>query len=480
MKFQKLKKIKDVDAKNADWITESDIYHLIKTGDKHKNLVIEARIAGKENPIYDKNKHKVPKIMWYASFQNKINNNNVESLTNFIYCDLDDVTNIDVIKDELKQFPFIRAIWKSFGAKGLGFVVKCNNVTAENYKDIYHAIGKYIGYNLCEKACKITQGNVLSFDPDIYINEDPTVFDTSEIVINKNKLNNKKGNYSEKTISYKERCQVGQGNSKSIPAPINNKIQVDIDTLRISDSFFSNNNDEMNINYRVPYTYQSIYIIKEKRTWWVNDTKYNNTKFKTKIPETQFKNEDYKVFYDGFEYVEAYVPKGAITQGQRTFSLINLTAKIIYLNPSYSCDDVLNVVKRINNDFVNPKLAEEKVIKIVSDCWSRYINGNLVVNYKMRKIAFNPKSTLCKEEKLSICGKVSAEMRRNKTLGNLQNAMLQLFAEREIITQKKVAIVSGVSIRTVKRYWQQDIEIIKEINEEIKQIKLNTNMLDAA
>jgi len=480
MKFQKLKKIKDVDAKNADWITESNIYQLIKTGDKHKNLVIEARIAGKENPIYVKNKHKVPKIMWYASFQNKINNNNVESLTNFIYCDLDDVTNIDVIKDELKQFPFIRAIWKSFGAKGLGFVVKCNNVTAENYKDIYHAIGKYIGYNLCEKACKITQGNVLSFDPDIYINEDPTVFDTSEIVINKNKLNNKKGNYSEKTISYKERCQVGQGNSKSIPAPINNKIHVDIDTLRISDSFLSNNNDEMNINYRVPYTYHSIYINKEKRTWLVNDTLYNNTIFKTKIPERLFENEDYKVFYYGYEYVEAYVPKGGITQGQRTFSLINLTAKIIYLNPRYGYDDILAVIKRINNNLVEPNLPEEKVIGIVSDCWNRYNNGNLVVNYKKRKIAFNPKSKLCKEEKLSICGEYSAWFRREKRDNKLLDAISSLAKGDAIITQKLMAEEAGMSIRTIKRIWKDIIFFIDDANEEIIQRNKIKNVSTAA
>jgi len=129
---------------NSKQINEQEIYELIRTGGDHKDLVTEARLLGKQSETYDKNKIKVPAVLWYSTFTSYKDTKHLSSLTNFIYCDIDSVEDIDKTKDKLKQIPYIRAIWISFGGNGLGFSVKCDILTQFQLKSMKR-IGVKVG-----------------------------------------------------------------------------------------------------------------------------------------------------------------------------------------------------------------------------------------------------------------------------------------------------------------------------------------------
>jgi len=168
-------------------ITDSELYELIKTGGNNKNIYTAARLIGKGNPGYKELKATIqcyhPNVIFN---KNERKNCNISHLTGEIYCDLDNLDNpVDEVKDHLKQFPFIKSIWISFSGIGIGFTVTCDNLTKDNYSSTYKAIGDYIGYKLDFGAKKLTQANIISYDTNIYINPNPTLFIAKDDILYK-------------------------------------------------------------------------------------------------------------------------------------------------------------------------------------------------------------------------------------------------------------------------------------------------------
>ena len=97
----------------------------------------------------------------------------MEEPSGFIYIDLDDYHDINF----LKQDEHIYSCWKSLSGIGVGALVKVNGITAQNFKGCWSYIYNYFrGYGIIidKQTCDITRQNVISFDPDIYINENAT------------------------------------------------------------------------------------------------------------------------------------------------------------------------------------------------------------------------------------------------------------------------------------------------------------------
>lgn len=440
MQFQKFRFIKDSNVCNSVLIEETEIFNQIKTGGSHKKLVMDARLIGKGNPGYDKIKLKIPKIQWNAVFKDKIANKNIESFTNYIYCDIDKLPEIDEIKTYLKQFSFIRAIWKSVSGNGIGFIVNCDVVTRESFNQIYKSIGDYIGVKLDPNANKITQGNVLSFDPDIYINYDSTLFDTSSLIENNINIKSKKTYQKPNTISinYFDRLNIPRTNSE-------------------------------NLDYNNKVTYTSL-LLKKEREREAYVTLYNTKlNYKTYLADEEFGNDEYKLIPKGRNYVEVYIPRHGVFEGERTMSIYHIIIKLIFLNPMARMEEILTAVLDINECRFHPPIEEDEVKKTVTKCWDNYINDELHVPYKIKKIWFRENSTLSKKEKLKICGELSGKLRREGTIDMLIDGMLTLIKQDSKITQKILAKASGVSVRTIKRYWDKLKEIVDMAYEETEQ-----------
>ena len=414
MNFQKMKNYADTNINESSQIDEQEIYQLIKTGGSYRDLVIQARQSHKGDKIYEKNKRQVPAILWHGIFSNYKNTQNLLNLTNFLHCDIDGIGMTEDTRTHLSIFPFIRAIWKSFGGNGWGFTVQCDNLTKDNIKLIYNSLGSLINLSLDVNNCKITQANALSYDPEIYINPNPTIYSANISDVTNNFKSNKGGSYT--------------------------------------------------------------YIIKKEREHReVYDTHNYSVNYKTRLSEEEYSNNDFVITEEGRPYVEVYYKRFGIEEGERKTTLMTITKKLIFNNPDSSYDNILERVQYINNH-CNPSLSENEVKYIVDWCWSKYQNGELYIKTRNKYIWFNPNIFHTKNKKLKIAGQQMGIIRRNRTKAKINIAISDLYNEGILITQSELQKRTGKSESTIKRYWKDLKEEIESINENIRENRLEGNV----
>jgi hypothetical protein len=100
-----------------------------------------------------------------------------------IYVDFDDVMGKE-IKSHISSFPFVKSVFNSFGGGGLGAYISVKGVTFDNFKLVHKQITDALGVEADKCAVKATQPNVLSYDPEIYINANPSFFPVNEQLFN--------------------------------------------------------------------------------------------------------------------------------------------------------------------------------------------------------------------------------------------------------------------------------------------------------
>jgi len=151
-------------------------FDLIKNSE-YSSLIESARPFKKGHPAYDNVKAALPAITYNFKFRNVKTNANITGGTGLLYVDIDDFNyNISDL-DTSKVF----AYYKSFGGAGYSILVQVNNLTIENYDATYHTVLNDLGLSpfYDSGAKKATQFTVLSFDPNIFINYDSFVYESS-------------------------------------------------------------------------------------------------------------------------------------------------------------------------------------------------------------------------------------------------------------------------------------------------------------
>jgi hypothetical protein len=144
----------------------------IKNGDEHLGIIEKAR----QNYSVDKSsyttikKNQLPCYALNFRFDGVRRNSKILESTGHIYIDVDNQTDIDLLN------PLIFASWLSLSGNGRGILVNVDNVTPSNFKDTYNDISKELGIKADEGACKPSQPNVLSFDPNVYINHSSLIY----------------------------------------------------------------------------------------------------------------------------------------------------------------------------------------------------------------------------------------------------------------------------------------------------------------
>jgi hypothetical protein len=167
------------------------VLHKIKYGDENLLNIKKARDYGKGHPEYDEIKmKKLPTHRFNFLYEDYAKDENVIRSTGLIYIDVDD--NIEIPHSE-----YIYAKWRSLSNTGYGILVKTDNLTLENFKDVYASLGVILGVKVDDGARKAIQQNVLSYDPSLYCNTDSRVYECKD---------SKKA--SPNTIKKKEKCIV--------------------------------------------------------------------------------------------------------------------------------------------------------------------------------------------------------------------------------------------------------------------------------
>ena len=152
-------------------ISIEDFLHKIKHGDENLLNIKNAREFGKGHDQYDKIKTTVlPTYRFNFHMEGTAKNLNVTDATGLIYIDVDD--NI-----EIPHSDFIYAKWRSLSNTGYGILVKVDNLTLDNFKDVYDSLGMTLGIKVDDGARKAIQQNVLSYDPSLYCNCNSRVYE---------------------------------------------------------------------------------------------------------------------------------------------------------------------------------------------------------------------------------------------------------------------------------------------------------------
>lgn len=159
-------------------ITIENWFDLIKSSSNTKDILL----ARNNTNQYDDIKKSLSAITYNFLFTEKKQNSSILSPTGLLYIDVDvknnQNTSFDINKIDHSK---VLAYYHSFGGKGYSIVVKVDNLNMNNFDATYTSICNELNIPFDKGAKKPTQYSVLSYDPDIFINYDSTVFKSTEI-----------------------------------------------------------------------------------------------------------------------------------------------------------------------------------------------------------------------------------------------------------------------------------------------------------
>lgn len=157
------------DCNVIDTITIEDYITYIKDG-YDVDQILKARTYGKGTIPYKKIKEQRNAVCFNYLFNGYKTNDNIIESTGMLFFDIDDTTfslnDIDMSK--------IFIAHSSFGGNGYSIIVKVDGITKDNFKEAYINIAHQLGitgkYDI--GARKRTQFTLMSFDPNIIVNND--------------------------------------------------------------------------------------------------------------------------------------------------------------------------------------------------------------------------------------------------------------------------------------------------------------------
>lgn len=397
--------------KISNTITIEQWFKLIKKSD-FSALIESARPFGKKHPVYEANKAAIPAITYNFTFLANKENVNIIGATGLLYIDIDDVkydiTTLDISK--------IFAYYKSFGGLGYSVLVKVDGLSLNNYNSTYASVLADLGLSdfYDKGAKKATQYNVLSYDPDLFVNDNSYVFTAT------------------------------------------------------------NADNNVDIKNSPPSL-----IINEKKTYMDREGGIYNSKTPLRfdnLNEIEFEG-NYTFNWDGWTYVNCWLPYKKIQSGKRNTTLIAFLNNYVWLNPQLTYKGALTVMSRINQTKCEELLSHSDINGIVKSIFKYKEAGTLKpkFNSKTRKILFAPQTGLSRDEKLAICRELLAEKNQNISLQKL-NGIIAVwdFKKYGKIGQAVIHKNFPISKKTVEKYWSYFKDEVKQLNEDWKAKPLET------
>lgn len=148
----------------------SEVMEYIKYG-KWKDEIETARSFGKGHPIFETIKVTTPTFTPNGTFNGIRSVDHLDGLSGYIYLDIDHPIDTEI----LIGIPFIYSYWKSISGKGYGLLVKTDGLNFNNFKSSWFYLENYfldIGIHIDPLTKDMPRQCVISYDPDIYINND--------------------------------------------------------------------------------------------------------------------------------------------------------------------------------------------------------------------------------------------------------------------------------------------------------------------
>ena len=180
-----------------------------------------------------------------------------------------------------------------------------------------------------------------------------------------------------------------------------------------------------------------------------SDIRYNN------IDSYFVDDTPYLVFKEKVFICNPYIPK-KITQGARNATLYQILSQFALLNLKKGAG-FLRSLGQLTNKNMFPKLSNEEINSTVNSVLSGRSTNTLKMYYnEERRILFNPAIKFTRKEKMEIVNRELGEIKRSETRQKIYNALEEwnFIIDREI-TQRSLTKKTGLSLSTIKRYWNE-------------------------
>lgn len=416
IKLNKYKNIKSPQVNNKSDITISDWLDLIKNGSTYTQVIQLARTYGKGHEVYDQLKLTVPCITYSFTFKNRKKNANIKTSTGLIYIDIDDssfdINSIDTSK--------ILAYYKSFGGNGYGIIVRVDTgLNLDNFKSTYDSIITDLGINnyVDANAVKPTQYSVLSYDEDLFVNDNPKVYN----VVNPSNGSNGLSKLSSNDNEYKK-----------LTYPMYN----------IKEEGHIHSSSQL-FKYKNYFYLDNLHILSQ-----------------------HIVNEEYEVHWDGIDWIKIYLPVNKLTDGRKRFFLSFYT-NLVYLNPNKTYHDLLEFGKMINNWICIEPLKISTLRNKLDAVIKQKEDGTLtpIPYYKKRKFLFNQYRTISKEEKLKIVNIERAKRFDAEAIELITNAIDDWdFKTQKRLTPNKLSKLLKMGRDRIRKQWDEFEWFVDDLN----------------
>lgn len=396
----------------------SDWFSLIKKS-PYSSLIADARNKGNKEEINNLKENIVPCVTFNFHFNKYKLNKNITGGAGYLFIDVDD-SDFDINSIDKSK---ILCYYRSFRLHGFNIIVRVDGLTLSNFNATYLAICNDLGLHVDDKyAKKATQFSVLSFDPNIFINDNPFVFSS---------INNNDNNLS----------------------------------------IYSSNNN-LN-NSLTKYTAAPTSIVnkgKEEYTIDLGASKYQRTRYNDldRIPISG----DYIVNWEGYDVIGCILPFYQLKDGKYNFLLAYCT-NYIYLNSHIDYGKAYITLCNVANiAFEFPMINQEnKIHKILKSIFKYKNDGTLrpIINKKKRKIVFQEGLKMTKEEKLDIVRQELAIHRTDQSHQRIIDVINNWnFEQNGEISSRKIIRNSSLSKNTVDKYYKFFYQEITDLNNEYK------------
>lgn len=393
-----------------------------------------------EKDRYDQLKATYPAICVNAIFNGRKDLKYLIKPTNLMFLDLDEFKSTEEAlakKNEYTaKYDWIISSSLSISKLGLHFIILVDDIHDNNdFNRKYDYVSKtYFDSKLDKNGKSLTRFVIIPFDFDIYVNYHPT------------------------TLYLNDEINLNLTNKSEKGALSDNKRRRREEVMTTECTFLDPNLSPPNKKNRlVPL------------------------EFRENIPEDEFEDLDKPLyFFDGIPTMEINLfplKNGSkINDGNRTAFIGAVVVKMIFINgesKNDKSDELRKSIKRYvsycNNKYCHPPLSAKELNNSFNYNWQRYLNGKLNYDnlFKTKRAFWSKRSRLKGNEKRKITCGIRAEYQQKESHEKIESAISELIGDNKKPTQKKVSELSGLSLRTVKKYWK-DFEGLVKINGKLK------------
>ena len=157
---------------------------MISSENQYSDLINDARKAGRKSDLYEKiKKHQLPCVTLNFTYENRKIDENIIDSTGFIFIEVDLLSKEEAIqyKENLKSNPHVYAAWLSLSELGVHFLIR-SKVCVNSFESTIDTFVTKFNLSYDNGAKKKSQYVVLSYDKDLYINNNAIEFKKGTLV----------------------------------------------------------------------------------------------------------------------------------------------------------------------------------------------------------------------------------------------------------------------------------------------------------